>query len=266
MEEHATDIHSFVWVDHESVGLAITHVRSLELYRASVIRPSLTALSDAIEKLEQDGDQTALAFSDLPELFQSTVEGYLLTVQSMWERGLRAMLIERAQRSSKSDSYIQALKRAVWSGGKPLDLLRYFEELMFLPLQSFDTFGDLDLLQLLGSALRHGDGPAAQKLHERCPSLWVHWLPPGTHIEAAGFSYIHPVDAPKYPSFAQITIPEALLGQMVQSAIWFWDDVEHMRCNSFKRKHPNVVADLERWRSERQNRSAHRLWNPKSAR
>jgi hypothetical protein len=133
---------------------------------------------------------------------------------------------------------------------------------MCLPLQSFNTYSDLDLLHVFGNALRHGDGPAAQKLHERCPSLWWNWLAPNTHIAAGSFSIIVPADAPKHPNFADITLPEAVLEQMMQSVIWFWEDIEHIRCNSFKRKHTSVVEKIDRWRLERLDRPGKRVWNP----
>lgn len=262
MENHATDISTFTWTEHESIGSPTSHIIALELYRDSVVRPSLNALSEKIDELHRsDEDSADFELLDYAPLFQSTVEGYLLAIQSMWERGLRSMLISRAKRISRGETYVGALQRANWSGGRQPDLLHYFRELVGLSLQTFDSFGDIDILQIFGNVLRHGDGPSAQKLHERCPSLWWNWLGPNARIDVGPISITIPADVPKHPNFADITLPEAVLEQMMQSVIWFWEDIEHIRCNSFKRKHTSVVEKLDRWKLERLDRPKKRVWN-----
>jgi hypothetical protein len=257
------DTNTFTWADYEPVGFPTCHITALELYRDNVAHSSLKVLSDKIDELQKCDDAVALfALHDYEPMYQSTVEGYLLIVQSMWERGLRGMLNGRAKQLSKGDSYIGLLHQASWSGKKQPDLHHYFYELMGLPLRSFDSYDDLDLLQMFGNVLRHGDGHAARKLHRRCPSLWLN-LGPGAYSAAREpFSAKFSSGSLKYPSVADITLPAIVFEQMVQSVVWFWEDIEYIRCNSFKRKHPSVVKKLDQHRLDRLNRSGKRVWNP----
>ena len=131
-----------------------------------------------------------------------------------------------------------------------------------MPITAFDVYADLDLLQNLGNAIRHGDGTSSQKVYQMCPGLWQQWLPPGSVIEGGPFTVRVPLDAPAFPAFEAISLPQKLLEQLVQSVIWFWDDIEHMRCNSFSRKHPTVERKLEEWKVARKQRSSNRIWTP----
>ena len=132
---------------------------------------------------------------------------------------------------------------------------------MGVPVQAFDSYPDLDLLQNLGSAIRHGDGAAARKVHHSCPGLWFNWLPPGETITAGPFRINIPIDGPKHPSFNTITLPEAVLAQMIQSVMWFWEDIEGIRCNSFKQRDSTVDTKISNWRLNRKNRHSARIWH-----
>lgn len=90
------DISTYAWLDHDSVGFPGAHVRALELFRNSVVRTSLLAMDREIDDNAQSEDDGAVFFeSDLADLHHATVQGYLLTVQAMWERGLRRPLGQR---------------------------------------------------------------------------------------------------------------------------------------------------------------------------
>lgn len=256
------DITNYAWLDHESIGFPDRHVESLKLFRDSVVHPSLKALDAEIETLRRSNDPAADFFiDDYAALFQTTVEGYLIAVQSMWERGLRALLIQREKRLTPNPQ-LRNLEHANWSGSKAPTLQDHFERLMGFSLQNFDSYKDLDLLQSLGSAIRHGDGAAARKVHQLCPNLWFNWVGAGEEIVAGPFRIAASPDGPKHPPFESITLPEAVLKQMIQSVMWFWDDVENIRCNSFKSKHPSIVTKLSNWRAARPSRKGSRIWNP----
>lgn len=254
------DITNYAWLDHESVGFPDSHLQSLELFREKVVRPSLQALDAEITRLHASDEPAEIFITDdYAELFQTTVEGYLIAVQSMWERGLRAMLIQRERKLTDTPN-AHALERATWEG-KPQSLQDHFVRLMGVPLHAFDIFPDLDILQNLANAIRHGDGASARKVHELCPKLWFHWIEPGEVLVAGPYRIVGPHDGPKHPPFEAITLPERLLEQMIQSAMWFWEDIELMRCNSFKRKSPIVVAKISTWQACRVRRCSARVWH-----
>lgn len=254
------DIHTFVWLDHESVGLPLGHARALELFRDSVLRPSLKALDQEIEANQRSEDPAADFFTgDLEDLYQATVEGYILTVQSMWERALRGLLIHRDKKLFGGQR-LKAIQRDPWSSEKGPTLQAHFAWMLGVPPNAFDAFEDLDLLQNLGSAIRHGDGNAAKKVHELAPSLWWNWLPPGGAVQAGPFNFAVPADWPPHPSFNKVTLTQQVLEQMVQSVVQFWTDLELMRCNSFKNKHESTQRWLDEWPAERALRASKRLW------
>ncbi|TEA79244.1 hypothetical protein [Allopusillimonas ginsengisoli] len=261
MSQLHCDITTYAWLDNDSVGFPSGHLQSLKLFKESVVQPSLRALDAEITKFQGSDEPLADFFADeYAELFQTTIEGYVIAVQSMWERGLRAMLIRRDKKLTKFPQP-QTLERATW-GGRASSLQDHFLRLMGVPLHAFDSYSDLDLLQNLGNAIRHGDGAAARKVHELCPNLWFNWLAPGTEIMAGPFHFVTSQDGPKNPPFASITLPERVLEQMIQSVMWFWEDIECMRCNSFKRKSRSVVTKISAWQAGRAHRSCSRVWHP----
>lgn len=261
------NIATYMWLDHNSIGSPTSHDSALLLFRDSVIRPSLRVLESAIDDLRNGDDEVAAAFlaEELAEVFQATVEGYLLTVQSMWERGLRGLLILRDKKLCNSGN-VASLEGAHWGTkpqqGKRKTLQDHFQWLMGVSIQDFDTYADLDLLQSFGNAIRHGDGNAARRIHQLCPSLWWNWMPPGTKVAAGAFRFTMPNDSPRHPTFASITLPLSVLEQMIQSVLWFWEDIENMRCNSFKNKHVSVVRKLAMWEEHRLRRESSRVWTP----
>jgi hypothetical protein len=257
------DLHSFELLDHDSLGLPEAHVRALELFRNSVVRPSLSAVEREIEDNAKSDDPGAVFFdSDLADLHHDTVEGYLLTVQAMWERGLRALLVKR-ERALCGGERVDLLRKAHWSqaaGAKGLQ--GHFERLLGIPMSAFDSYGDLDLLQNLGNAIRHGDGQSAERVHQLAPSLWWNWLPPGESFTAGPFTITIPGDWPRHPSFDKVTLGQDILEQMIRSVSGFWMDLELLRCNSFRRKHESVERRLAAWPGERELRRASRIWTP----
>ena len=262
MDHSHCDITTHVWSDHESIGFPNSHLESLKLFRDSVVQPSLHALDAEIEKLQESTDPAAGFFiDDYAALFQTTVEGYLIAVQSMWERGLRALLIQR-EKALSPNRQTKTLEYATWSGKKAPNLQDHFVRLMGISLQAFDSYTDLDFLQNLANAIRHGDGDAARKVHQLCPKLWFNWIDPGEEMVAGPFRIGASLDGPKYPTFDSITLPEAVLKQMIQSVLWFWEDLENMRCNSFESKHHSVVAKLADWHACRPHRQDSRMWHP----
>jgi hypothetical protein len=253
------DIEQFIFLDHESLGFPTAHARALQLFKDSVVAPSLKAVDDEIEENSRSEDPGAVFFeSDLADLFQATVESYLLAVQSMWERGLRRLLVDRENRLHGEEG-VNAVQKAPWSSGAN-GLQSHFERLLAIPMTAFDSYDDLNLLQNLGNAIRHGDGPSAKRVHELAPSLWWNWIAPGETVFAGPFTITADLNAPAHPSFEMVTLREIVLEQMIQSVIGFWEDLECMRCNSFRNKHESVVSHLNAWPEDRRLRKQMRVW------
>lgn len=262
MNSNGRELHQVTIQDHGSLGHPDGHAQTMQLFKNSVILPSLVALSQKMKENVEDHEAESLLFDDdLADLYQSTVAGYLLTIQSMWERGLRSLLINR-DASESGGKKAKALQRANWSE-KGESLQWHFEQLLNFPLTAFDSYKDLHLLQNFGNAIRHGDGDSAQRLYDLAPSMWscCGWLAPGMTIQAGPHTVTAPLDGPKYPSFNTVTIERKILEQMIQSVTDFWEDLECIRINSFARKSDSVVKRLDAWPEIRRHRLGKRLWH-----
>lgn len=247
------DIATYAWLHVDTLGSPSADAHCLSLFRDEVVRPSLRALETELSRLQASDEPRDVFLHDaFADLFQSTVAGYLLAVQSMWERGLRRLLIERDARLLKGANR-KMIEKAKW-GEKKSGIEVHVERLLGMPIQAFDSFADLDLLQNLGNAVRHGDGDAAKKVHKLCPTLWTHWFPPGTTFRAGPFEITVPAHAAASPSFESVTLTQALLERSVQSVLWFWDDLEGVRLNSIRSPSPGVVQKLVEWKMERASR------------
>lgn len=212
------DIYQFSLLHHDSLKFTHSHGRSLQLFKDSVVHPSLLSLSNAIDANNRDDDPTAaFLVDDLANLFQATVESYLLAVQSMWERGLRDLLVTR-EKQLKTGIKITQLQNVKWSE-KGEGLQMYFELLLGLPMTAFDSYPDLDFLQHLANAIRHGDGRSAERIHILAPSLWFNWLGPGEALHAGPYTIVVPKDAPKHPSFNEVTLDVSSGCKLIHAAI-----------------------------------------------
>ncbi|WP_457446525.1 hypothetical protein [Roseateles sp. P5_E4] len=250
--EPLRDIEEVTWTNLRADSYSGSHRDPVALFLNDVINPSLDAIEARIGHAQrEEGLAADFELIDLEPLHSSTLQGYTLTVQSVWERQLRGYLIACAKEQGWDGEKIDKLQRKDWDW-----LCKRFKDLKGVALEAFPSFSDLDLLMLLGHACRHGDGAAARKLFDRCPGLWVNWPPalpdgwPGEPLK----------NVPSYPPFKDVTLTRDLLTQMVIGVIWFWEDWELIYTNSLKRKHWSVHETVKQMRRRRAERV--RVWSP----
>lgn len=239
----AFDITKHKLVEHDVLRMALVHIVSLEEYRDHVVYPSITAISDKLDEISKSSDEAAVfMLGDFEELKKSTIQGFIIAVQSMWERGFRGMLSACESKMHNGIELI-AIKKAKWIDKKG-GLQDHFQRLIGISMRSFTSYDDLDLLLKLSNGIRHGDGHSSNQVYGLCPSLWP-----------------YPAVPEQTPPFSEIVVPIEALQQMIQSVIWFWEDVENIRCNSFKLKAPIVERKLLSWSSDIHQRALKRVWN-----
>ncbi|WP_155616903.1 hypothetical protein [Xanthomonas translucens] len=251
------------WHDHSAAVGAGLDLHAFAMFRDEVVAPSINALESRIEEMGRSDDIADRDFGAdaYAELHHSTIEGFLLTTQSMHERSLRGLMIAMAQRKKWTTNEQRKIKVADWSNGNK-GVPALFQRLFDSPIQAFGDQADLNILRVFGNVLRHGDGPSAEELHNLCPSLWSQWLPPGTVLDIAGFQLQFPPDGPPHPRFENITLPRSLLEQMISAVVGFWEDVEFVRCNSFSNTNTGIQRHLADLTRKRESRSANRVWTP----
>lgn len=211
-----------------------------------VVKPALAALDADIEHwaTTQEGGWM-FAKADAEALLRATIQAFCLSIQSLWERQLRSWLSACINPGPKS---MQQHRTAQHGTMDKLSAL--LAELRGIPLTAFSTWDDLDLLQRVGNACRHGDGSSAVELLRSNPELW-----PGWSSAPLPFPFEEsPIGPPSPPSFEQAVLPRELLDRFAAAIVGFWEDVDYIRLNSIERKHDQIHAEMERLRGKRRTR------------
>ena len=260
------DLDQVRWQHHEAIFYAQLDEVALIMFQNDVVKPAIAALERKLQACQasEDPAQQSLVYDNYADLRQSTIEGFLLTLQSVHERALRKLLMGMAGKKGWDRKSSGTLKNATWSSGKKEDgsLQQQFRMLLDVPISMFGNYSDLNILQLLANAIRHGDGRSAEDLHKACPSLWKNWLPPGTNLRIGQLNLNVPNDAPAHPRFEDITLPMNLLDQMFSSIFGFWGDIEYVRCNSFPTRGEDVEQHMAALLQKRIDREGSRVWSP----
>ncbi len=246
MTTQRVDIESFTWDNlNADIHLGL-HANAVRLYLNSVVTPAMDAIAARHDELSHS-DEPAACFmqSDIEGLYRSTVEAFALSIQSIWERQMREFLKGCARELQRSEAFVNLMATDDWA-----KLVKHFGDLRGLPLHAFDSFADLELLQLLGNACRHGDGKSARLLYDRWPELWPMW-PPALPDLWEGLPL---QNVPTHPPLAQISVPRALLDRLGHAVIWFWEDHNYVYINSINRKHWTVPGRLQEMREQRARR------------
>ncbi|CAD7378325.1 hypothetical protein [Xanthomonas arboricola] len=257
MDTHADPL-EHVRMEHGEVAVYQgLRLYSFATFRDEVVFAAIDSLDRKIDELRssQEEVERTLAADSYAKLQQSTVEAFLLATQSMHERALRGLMTAMARKKAWSNAQQGQIQRCSLTGKESLQSL--FLELFDAPMELFGLHDDLLFLNLLGNALRHGDGNAAMTIHKLAPSLWINWLPPGTVIANL---FTVPLDAPRHPAFDSITLPRTVLEQMFMAVTAFWEDIEFVRCNSFSRQSESTEKHIDQLRSRRAMRSNERVW------
>jgi hypothetical protein len=228
----------FRWKNCYADVAASKHGITVQSFFDDVIAPAVQALEGKIAQLgrsENPGDVFAQA--DMEDVLKETKMAFGLSIQSIWERQLRGYLHGCAEELRPGDGLATQVTKGNWE-----KLCTLFLELRGIRLNAFPSFAELETLQLLGNACRHGDGPSAVELAKRCPEMWrVH--PPMPFED-------QPPD-PGPPPLALMDVPVARLRAFITAIAAFWDDAEYIYNESIERKHPSLEAKLARERTER---------------
>jgi len=177
------------------------------------------------------------------EVLREAKMAFALSIQSIWERQIRAYLFGCARELRPGSPLADKAGTSNWK-----ELLGLFRELRGIKLESFPSFEALDLLHHFGNACRHGDGNSAIQLSRRCRDLWSATPPLPLELPAA---------PPIVPSVATMDIPIERLRSFVDAIALFWIDIEYIYKESIEKKHENLEKHLTIER-------AARTWFPES--
>jgi hypothetical protein len=235
----------FRWNNCYADVAASKHGVSVQSFFDDVIAPAIRTLEEKIAALgRSDNPGDAVAQADMEDVLKQTKMAFGLSIQSISGRQLRGYLRGCAEELRPSDGLAAQVAKGNWE-----KLCTLFLELRGIRLDAFPSFAELETLQLLGNACRHGDGPSAVELAKRCPELWRVYPPMPFEDQ--------PPD-PGPPPVALMDVPVERLRAFVTAIAAFWDDAEYIYNESIERKHPSLEAKLARERTERS-------WRPQAA-
>lgn len=220
------------------------HDATIKAYLNDVILPALTVLDKRIEELGRNDDSFApFVQSDTQVVLQETKMAFALSVQSIWERQIRAYLIGCAKELRPGEDIETDVEKSDWK-----KLRKLFFKLRGIKLEEFPSFRYLDTLHHLGNACRHGDGKSALELFKRHPDLWqsVPPLPLGFGPSNAG-----------QPKVGTMNISVKHLRSFVHAIAEFWHDTTYIYNESINLKHAGLEARLTKERMLRK-------WVPQS--
>ena len=197
----------------------------VQAFLQNIVDPSLNALDVQIDEWSTSDDPRApFLKDDMEALLRTTTMAFCLSIQSVWERQLRAYLRGCALELGNDKARAEKAMKGRW---KDIDGL--FFDLRGIRLSDFEEYRDLDQLYLLANACRHGDGPSAVLLWERHPELWPHRVAPAPLFESSRSSpQIQP------PSIEAVVIPRSFVRVMVMAIVSFWDEVRHIYLESLE--------------------------------
>ena len=233
---------TFCLADIESTGNA----HRVRAFLRNVVEPALASLDADIERWAAETEGGApFAHQDAKELLRSTTEAFCLAIHSLFERQIRRWLAGCVYALAHSKDRIERAQ-----GGNLNAMNVLLNEVRGVPLSRFDGYADLQRLQLLANACRHGDGDSANRLYKRHPELWPDWPPAPMMLPGQAEPYVY--TGP--PTFDRIVVPRQWLRDFVGAIAGFWEDVEIIHCNSLPDPNPSAghrLAVLHRARAER---------------
>lgn len=158
-----------------------------------------------------------------------TASAICLSLQSIWERQLRAYLLSCTGRTDAKLTH--QLQHAHW------DVLQdLFHQLRGVPLGAFLSYRKLNLLAQLGNACRHGAGRAANALWRSHPELWPYSAWPADSAVAPPIDHMH--------------ISKDLLADFVNAIAGFWQMINYLYNESIETKHGSLELRLREQRRQ----------------
>jgi len=191
--------------------------------------------------MDESDDPVALFhLSDLRELRRATMMAFCLSIQSIWERQIRAYLSGCAHELRGDNALTKKALDERWDNIGDL-----FFDLRGIHLSSFYKYRELDLLHLLANVCRHGDGPSAKRLWCRYPEFW-----PDQHTHSRN-SRTATSTRKRSPSTEKIDIPRCQLRTFIGAIISFWEEIEYIYLENIQQKNESLEKKLVALREDR---------------
>ncbi len=205
------------------------HGRTVRSFINDIIVPAITKMEEkATEYHESDDSVDLFNLHDTASLISETLKAFCLSMNSIWERQLRAHISGVARELFENPKLIRDSQRLPWK-----DLNQFYHTLRGFRLDYFQSYDKLDTLQLLANVCRHGEGISLDRLSQKRPDLWPTLGPPIPGVPAS----------PRFRA-DNLDITVTLLEDMGAAIEGFWEECGYIYLESLNQKHENVVKEL----------------------
>lgn len=152
-------------------GHSIAVAERARAFLTVAIEPACATIDGQLTGLERGPDGMAISRWDaLRETQLELHRSFALALGGMWERHFRRHLYHSATTiGPKSKTFLKSIEEGNWE-----KLTAAFEKVRDFPLSWFESYPTLALLYDVTSAVRHGNGPAAERLYISHSELFSH--------------------------------------------------------------------------------------------
>lgn len=151
-------------------GNCLGFARTAEQLFSLAIEPACIAFAAEVDREPRgETDETIDRWEDARVAQLELHRSMALSLGGLWERNFRRHLWKAAAVLKPGDkAFLRDTQRGGWK-----EMSHCFEALRGFPLSAFPSSGTLELLHLVSSAARHGDGATLSKLHASHPELFL---------------------------------------------------------------------------------------------
>jgi len=191
------------------------------------IRPTCVAVAERLEaKPRRKPNFEMSAWEDERAIQLEVHRSFALSLGALWERNFRRHLMTSASIIGKPLS--ETLRKRI-QGGNWNELCEAFDRVRGFRLEWFPQYENLYLLNLLASAIRHGDGKAAETLSDQRPDLFLQ-----DSVRTGWFAWFNGEYLPG-KSVNKLDIPLTVLSELAEAVATFWDTAHALSQASTKR-------------------------------
>jgi hypothetical protein len=135
----------------------------------TAVEPTCLRVSEQLAAIERGPDDEAITQWDaLRDIQLELHRSFALALGGLWERHFRQHLSQSVILLAPGKTH-EDVETADWKG-----LNKLFREARGFPLSRFPTYGQLELLHRVTSAVRHGNGSSTKYLFKTNPTLFGH--------------------------------------------------------------------------------------------
>lgn len=222
------------WTNTHADVATYAHGRTVRSFITDIVRPSVMKLENKANGYRESEESIdAFNLSDTEDLISETLKAFCLSLNSIWERQLRAHMSGVARELYDEPKLIKSCQGLPWN-----KLNSLYHKLRGYKLDYFRAYDQLDTLQLLANVCRHGEGMSLDRLSQKRPELWPHETTPmpGT------------TPLPRFRA-DNLNITVELLEEMGSAIEAFWEQSGYIYLESLNRKHDSVAKKLVSLRS-----------------